>query len=173
MRIAREISPLRQEEVEALCALAAEIWRHHYPAIIGGAQTEYMLAQRYTPAVVRAELASDTICWDVLREDGAMVAFASTIRGEAAGELKLDKLYVHPSRQRQGCGAMLIAHALERAGRDGNGRLILAVNKRNVNAIAAYRKHGFEVREAVVKEIGGGFVMDDYVMVKPVKERYR
>ena len=43
---------------------------------------------------------------------------------------------------------------------------MLAVNKHNFNAIAAYRKHGFIVREAVVKEIGGGFVMDDYIMEK-------
>ena len=41
---------------------------------------------------------------------------------------------------------------------------MLAVNKRNAAAIAAYRKHGFEIVEAVVKDIGGGFVMDDYIM---------
>jgi hypothetical protein len=40
------------------------------------------------------------------------------------------------------------------------------VNKRNASAIAAYRKHGFDVRESVVKDIGGGFVMDDYIMEK-------
>jgi hypothetical protein len=41
---------------------------------------------------------------------------------------------------------------------------MLAVNKRNENAIAAYAKHGFAIVESVVKDIGGGFVMDDYVM---------
>jgi diamine N-acetyltransferase len=46
--------------------------------------------------------------------------------------------------------------------------VLLAVNKRNVNAINAYLKHGFRIAEAVVKEIGGGFVMDDYVMEKVV-----
>ena len=35
-------------------------------------------------------------------------------------------------------------------------------------AIAAYRKHGFEVRDSIVKAIGGGFVMDDYIMARPV-----
>jgi ribosomal protein S18 acetylase RimI-like enzyme len=40
------------------------------------------------------------------------------------------------------------------------------VNKQNAQAIAAYRKNGFEVREAVRVEIGNGFVMDDFIMAK-------
>ena len=53
------IAPLAAEQIGTLCALAREIWRQHYPAIIGTAQTEYMLAQRYDPEVVRAELARE------------------------------------------------------------------------------------------------------------------
>jgi ribosomal protein S18 acetylase RimI-like enzyme len=44
--------------------------------------------------------------------------------------------------------------------------VILQVNKRNVNAIASYRKYGFAVRTSTVDDIGRGFVMDDYVMEK-------
>ena len=160
------IEPLSRQDVDALCALAREIWRAHYPPIIGEAQTEYMLAQRYDPQVVRSELGRDDVWWDVLREDGAIVAFASSVRTAAPDELKIDKLYVHPQRQRRGYGAMLIEHTRERARALGLAHVVLAVNKHNHTAIAAYRKHGFEIREAIVKEIGGGFVMDDYVMVK-------
>ncbi len=46
----------------------------------------------------------------------------------------------------------------------GCTRLTVAVNKNNRTAIAAYLKHGFRVADAVVKDIGGGFVMDDYLM---------
>ena len=45
---------------------------------------------------------------------------------------------------------------------------MLTVNKHNRNAIAAYGKYGFRVAESVVKDIGSGFVMDDYVMNKEV-----
>jgi len=41
---------------------------------------------------------------------------------------------------------------------------------KNRKAIGAYLKHGFHVADAVVKDIGGGYVMDDYIMVKPVAE---
>lgn len=158
------ISPLALDEVDDLCALAREVWRQHYPPIIGEAQTEYMLAQRYDPALVREELARGSVWWDTLSEDGEIVAFASSLPGERPGELMLDKLYVRPRRQRMGYGAALIEHTCERAVRLGYGRVVLAVNKRNASAIAAYEKHGFRIREAVVKDIGEGFVMDDYVM---------
>jgi diamine N-acetyltransferase len=45
---------------------------------------------------------------------------------------------------------------------------MLAVNKANAKAIAAYKKYGFRIRDSVVQPIGGGFVMDDYFMVKDV-----
>jgi GNAT superfamily N-acetyltransferase len=163
------IVPLSGDEAEAVSALAREIWRHHYPPIIGTAQTEYMLAQRYDPEAIRAELASGNVWWDVLKDDGAMVAFASSFAIEDERAIKIDKLYVHPARQREGLGGALIEHTRQRAARLGLARLILAVNKRNVAAIAAYRKHGFEIAQAVMKDIGGGFVMDDYIMEKPVR----
>ena len=46
--------------------------------------------------------------------------------------------------------------------------LILNVNKNNGQAIRAYEKRGFAIREAVVNDIGRGYVMDDYVMAKPI-----
>ncbi|HYH41412.1 MAG TPA: GNAT family N-acetyltransferase, partial [Burkholderiales bacterium] len=118
----------------------------------------------YDPALVAAELVRPDVWWDVLTENGAMLAFASSLRDGQPEELKLDKLYVQPQRQRRGYGAALIEHTCERASRLGCEKVVLAVNKRNAAAIAAYTKHGFGIRESVVKDIGGGFVMDDYVM---------
>ena len=158
------ISPLDEGEIEALCALARTVWRHHYPPIIGTAQTEYMLAQRYEPAAVRRALVETGSWWDVLREDGALVAFAVSFPADGGKEVKLDNLYVLPELQRRGRGGALISHTCERARRLGYAAVVLAVNKRNTAAISAYRKYGFEVRAAIVKDIGGGFVMDDYIM---------
>jgi ribosomal protein S18 acetylase RimI-like enzyme len=161
------IASLAEGDVEAVAALAREIWRAHYPGIISTAQIEYMLAQRYDPALIRAELARPDVWWFVLRLAGEIVAYMA-VQKEGAATLKIDKLYVRPDMQRRGCGGRLIAHAQALARCVGCNELELAVNRNNVTAIAAYRRHGFTVREAVVKDIGGGFVMDDYVMVKKV-----
>lgn len=162
------IEPLAADDVERLAALAREIWYAHYPAIISVAQIEYMLAERYDAAVVLAELRRDGVWWDKLTVGGDMAGFASYFLTGIRGEMKLDKLYVHPRLQRRGYGGMMIGRACAVARSRGCSRLVLAVNKNNRSAIAAYLKHGFRIADAVVKDIGGGFVMDDYVMVKPV-----
>ena len=44
--------------------------------------------------------------------------------------------------------------------------MTLAVNKHNSGAIHAYRRKGFVMEESVTVDIGGGFIMDDYIMRK-------
>ena len=162
------IEPVAESDVERLVELAREIWRAHYPSIIDSAQIEYMLAQRYDPQVVRGELGRDGIWWDKLMAGEEMAGFASYFLTGVPGEMKLDKLYVHPRHQRRGYGGRMIARACAAACERDCGRLVLAVNRGNRGAIDAYLKHGFRVAGAVVKDIGAGFVMDDYLMEKSV-----
>jgi diamine N-acetyltransferase len=163
---AARIEPLTDRDAEQLAALAREIWFDHYPGIITEAQIEYMLQQRYDPGIVRAELVRDDIWWDKLSVGVEMTGFASYCLTAAPEEMKLDKLYVRTRFQRRGYGGLLVARAAEVARRRGCTRLTVAVNKNNRIAIAAYLKHGFRVADAVIKDIGGGFVMDDYLMEK-------
>jgi len=165
---AATIEPVVPADAEAIAALAGEIWRAHYADIISGAQIEYMLQQRYDPALIRAELAGGDIGWDKLVVDGVIVGYAAYYAGVQAVEMKLDKLYVHHDHQRRGYGGLLIERAAAAARARGCKAVMLAVNKANAKAIAAYKKYGFRIREAIVQDIGGGFVMDDYVMVKDV-----
>src|SRR5687767_13154902 len=101
------------------------------------------------------------IAYDRLLVGGQLRGFASYGPTSNASELKLHKLYVHPDCQRRGYGAMLLKRAESAARERGFVVLVLAVNKKNTKAIAAYRKNGFALRESVVTDIGGGFVMDD------------
>jgi diamine N-acetyltransferase len=158
------IQPAGPEDLPAIAALADLVWRAHYPGIISVAQIDYMLARMYHLDVLRRELA-DGINYDFMLAAGKPLGFAS-YGPVAAAEMKLHKLYVHPQWQRHGLGGRLLAHVETQARQRGFRTLILAVNKGNHQAIAAYRKHGFAVRESVVSDIGGGFVMDDYIMVK-------
>jgi ribosomal protein S18 acetylase RimI-like enzyme len=151
------------EHLSEISALAALIWRAHYPGIISREQIEYMLARMYDVEVMRRELESG-IAYDRLLVDGTLRGFSSYGPTARAGELKLHKLYVHPDYQRRGLGASMLKHVVVFARGRGFSTLLLAVNKKNPQAIAAYRKHGFTLRESIVADIGGGFMMDDYVM---------
>jgi diamine N-acetyltransferase len=156
------------EHLPQIAALAEIIWRAHYPGIISPAQIEYMLARMYDVSVMRREMESG-IAYERVLVDGALRGFASY--GAAASgsdELKLYKLYIHPDCQRQGFGTILLRHVESVARARGCKTVTLTVNRRNANAIAAYRKHGFAIRESIVTDIGGGFVMDDHLLMKQV-----
>lgn len=166
-----EIRALRETEIPPLVALAREIWRAHYPGIISVAQIESMLAERYTEAVIREELARDDVWWDVMFVKGAMKGYTSYFwydQANAAGTIKIDKLYLHADVQRRGYGGKLIDYVAQRMAPKGCRSLTLAVNRHNKTAIASYLKNGFCIADTSLKKIPGGFWMDDYIMVKRV-----
>ena len=163
-----EIRPVAPADVDAIAALARVIWQDAYTAIITQSQIDYMLEQRYNAPRLQEELARPGCWWDQAFVDGERVGFLSCLLTDRPGEIKLDKLYVLPQRQRGGVGGALIARALAHGVAAGCDTLILAVNKGNARAIAAYEKHGFTVRDAVRVDIGGGFVMDDFIMARTI-----
>jgi ribosomal protein S18 acetylase RimI-like enzyme len=164
-RASFELRSARRDEVPAVQALARVVWWSHYPGIISDAQIEYMLERGYADDALARFVAGPDAGLEVAFAGPLLVGFGAWYAsGEA--EVKLDKLYVHPEWQRHGVGRGLIARVADLARAGGHRTLVLNVNKHNVLAQAAYRKHGFAVREAVEIDIGNGFVMDDYVMAR-------
>lgn len=159
-----EIRPVTLPEVPAISALAREIWQATYPGIITQEQIDFMLEQRYGHERLQDDLEDPKKWLDQAFVGDRRIGFAFSEIYK--GEFKLDKLYIHPDVQRQGVGGQLIGHVAERAKGMGYPCVILAVNKRNEKAINSYMKYGFVVREAIVDDIGRGYVMDDFVMEK-------
>ena len=161
-----QIVRAQEEHLPAISGLAGVIWRACYPGIITTEQIDYMLARMYALDLLRDEIRSQGIRYDQLLVNGKPAGFASYGPTSEPGVIKLHKLYLLPEMHGCGLGSRLLQH-VEREVRVGAGcRLILSVNKRNTKAIAAYRRNGFVIAESVVTDIGGGFVMDDYVMTK-------
>jgi ribosomal protein S18 acetylase RimI-like enzyme len=157
-----EVRRLMRPEVDAVCALARTVWQATYPALISQAQIDAMLADRYGADRIRAQLDDPNHAWWVARRNAALIGFAhAALDGDAC---KLDKLYVHPDRQRQGIGSRLLQAVLHWARARQANRLWLQVNRGNAQAIAAYRKYGFRIAASRVFDIGDGYVMDDHVM---------
>lgn len=161
-----EILPATEEHLPALAELAGVIWRQHYPGIISHAQIEYMLAKMYSLETLRAEIRVKGIQFVRLLVDGRFVGFGSFGPTAAAGVTKLHKCYLLPEVHGQGYGSRLLQYCEGEVRRLGARRLILAVNKHNTKAVAAYQRNGFTVAESVITDFGEGFVMDDYIMGK-------
>jgi len=153
-------------DLAAVAALAQAVWRKHYPGIITPEQIEYMLARGYARAALRRFLTEAGAGLELAHVDGRFAGFAAYHRGEGSDELKLDKLYVDQHFHSQGVGRRLIEATEAAAHAQRRTTIILNVNKNNTQAIRAYERNGFVVREAVVVDIGAGFVMDDYIMAK-------
>ena len=162
---AARIEPATRETLPAVAALAGVIWRACYPGIITAAQIEYMLAKMYAIEVLTDELQRG-IRYERLLAGNDFVGFASWGPTGQPPAFKLHKLYLHPAWQGRGLGSRLLRHCEREARRSGAEQLTLTVNKRNVKAIAAYERNGYVRTDAIVTDIGGGFVMDDYVFAK-------
>ena len=163
-----QILPATEADLPAITELAGVIWRAVYPGIISPEQIEFMLARMYSPATLRAEIRSQDIRFYRLVGDGRLAGFASLGPTADPEVWKLHKLYLLPAHHGGGLGSRLLQHCEAEARRLGARRLRLAVNKRNAKAIAAYQRNGFTVIESVVTDLGGGFVMDDFIMAKSV-----
>ena len=167
---APQILPATESDLPAIASLAGVIWRAHYPGIISTEQIEYMLAKMYSLETLWEEIRSRAIRYERLLVGQELVGFAAHGPTEQPRQFKLHKIYLHPSWQGRGLGSLLLAHCEHAVCELGADRLMLTVNKRNAKAIAAYQRNGFAITDSVVVDIGGGFVMDDYVMAKELRK---
>jgi len=164
------LDALTEADFEILARLGETIWREHYTKIISSAQIDYMLGERYTPERLRLYLNADDRWLMLLRADipnrCRAIGYCSYALTDDPGEMKLEQLYLLPELHGRGLGRLMLDHVEQQASARGRSTLMLQTNKRNDIAIAFYRKAGFIVREEAVFDVGGGFVMDDYVMEK-------
>jgi len=156
-------------DLPAIARLAGVIWRTHYPGMISAEQIEYMLVKMYALETLREDIDLRAIRYVQLFVGEELAGFAALGPEEQPKLFKLHKLYLHPAWHGRGLGSLLLSHCEREAGRLGADRLMLTVNKLNVKAMAAYQRNGFAITNSVMVEIGGGFVMDDYVMEKELK----
>lgn len=154
----------------AIARLAGVIWHAHYPGIISTEQIDYMLAKMYSLETLREEIRLRAIRYERLLVGEEFAGFASHGPTEQPKLFKLHKIYLHPAWHGRGLGSLLLRHCEREACKLGADRLVLTVNKRNSKAIAAYQRNGFSITDSVVVNIGGGFVLDDYVMAKGLNE---
>jgi ribosomal protein S18 acetylase RimI-like enzyme len=160
------IRPAGPSAFDTVIDLAHRIWRAYYPAILPSEQIEYMLARLYTHEAL-AELLAQPHAGLALAQDGEPVGFAIWY-GKEPGTVKLDKLYLLPERHGEGIGRALVDHVVDEARAARCHTLVLNVNRHNASSIRFYERCGFAIRDRGDFPIGNGFVMEDYIMARPL-----
>ncbi len=146
-------------------SLAREIWTEHYIPIIGKEQMEYMLSRFQSKQAILGQIESGVIYF-LVKEDNEFVGYIAVQQKER--ELFLSKIYIKLSKRRRGCGRKAVHFVEAFAKKRALTKIALTVNKNNLDSIKAYEKMGFKNLGSIIKDIGSGFVMDDFIMEKSV-----
>jgi ribosomal protein S18 acetylase RimI-like enzyme len=159
------LSVSTESQLEIVESLAREIWTEHYVPIIGKEQVAYMLSRFQSKEVIAEQIASG-MSYYLMMENNKFIGYIAV--QQKGRELFLSKIYVKLSKRGRGYGRKAIHFAESLAREKTLTKIILTVNKNNVNSIKAYEKMGFKNSGSIVQDIGNDFVMDDFIMNKSI-----
>ena len=151
-----------KDDCSAINKLAHSIWHSHYPGIITIQQIDFMLEKMYSIEKLNQLLDSGSIIL-VAEEDEKLLGYIC-FREETENSFFLDKLYVATALQHKNIGSLLLEAMLSSLSEDIVVRL--QVNRSNFKAINFYFKKGFVIERSEDFDLGNGFFMNDFVMIK-------
>ena len=158
------------EQVEQLAELAGTIWRAYWPALIGAAQTEYMIEQFQSLSAIRRDMAEHAYEYWFVRaaDDGRIVGYTGGHVEPETHRFFISKIYLLAAERGRHFASAVVSFYEDLCRTRGLRAMYLTVNKGNELGIRAYTGTGFTTIDAVQTDIGEGFIMDDYIMEKPV-----
>ena len=154
-------------DINIVANLAHEIWNQHYIPIIGQEQVDYMLG-KFQNAQAIGEQITQGFRYYILSHQGQSVGYFALVPDQKTASAQLSKIYIRHDQRRLGLGRGIMAFVEAYCRKTGIRELWLTVNKHNADAIAFYQRMGFVTESVLVQDIGNGFVMDDYRLVKPL-----
>lgn len=161
-----EIRIATPEDAEAISKMVTNIWKAYYPAIITHEQINFMLEKMCTVNALRQQMDEDHV-FLVAEEDDEIVGYLAYYALNDM-EIFLDKLYVNMGMHGRNIGGILLHEMIEQI--SDFKQIKLQVNRKNVKAINFYFKNGFRIERAADFDIGNGYFMNDFVMVKNIED---
>ncbi len=162
------ITVATKEQLPIVRDLAYQIWPDTYGTILSKVQLDFMLDKFYSIANLEEQMLEKNQVFMLIQDDEKYLGFcAYELNIDNSNKTKLHKIYVLPETQGKGVGKLLLEKVEGIAKNAGNSHLILNVNRFN-KALDFYRYKGFVITEEVDIEIGHGYLMEDYIMEKPL-----
>ena len=161
------IRTAESDDIVAIQQIAALSWRETFLNILGAAQIEYMLKMMYGTETLQEQFLDPSYRYLLALVEGRAAGFCGIESSKKTLIAKLHRLYILKRYQGLGIGAALLETAESFAKNAGSQSITLHVNKNN-RARNFYTKHGFQITDDGVFDIGGGYVMDDFIMSKTI-----
>lgn len=154
------------QDISEIERLANIIWPVCYKEMISAEQLTYMLQLIYSPAALSRQIEKDLHQFILVTDAEVNIGFISyTTLPDNSGTHHLNKIYLLPPRQGEGLGKQMLQYAEKAVQELGAAGLALNVNKYNP-ALEFYKHNGYTLKEEAVIDIGNGFVMDDFILIK-------
>ena len=162
------VLPATATDFDTIRSIAHETWPIAYGEILSKAQLDYMLGAFYNDTALKESVSQKRHHFVLANEGNQTLGFASfEWNYDQQKQTKIHKIYILPSAQGKGVGKALIDYIATEARKQGSLTLCLNVNRFN-KAITFYEKMGFSIISEVNIELEYGYLMEDYVMERPV-----
>ncbi|SFU27143.1 Acetyltransferase (GNAT) domain-containing protein [Pustulibacterium marinum] len=163
------LEEVKQPALYQVRELALKVWPQTFKPILSDDQIDYMMEMMYSTKSLQKQYENGCIFY-ILKSNTDPAGFMSIEHNYKQNpyKTKLHKLYLLTEFQGTGLGKYLIEQAAEIAKTRGSKILELNVNRYNTSAIEFYKKKNFEITETEDIAIGNDFLMEDYIMQKPL-----
>lgn len=149
------------EEIIQLARVAKDIWYECYTELIPQEQIEYMLDRFQSEDALRDAIFKCNYTYFLLYDE-EIIAYCGV--QPQMDRLFLSKLYVRKDKRGLGYASKLLDTAIEFGLTLKKRALYLTCNKENNESLEMYKAKGFQNIASQENDIGGGFVMDDFVL---------
>ena len=148
--------------ITKLVTLSSLIWHEYWKEFLSDEQIDYMVEKYHSEEAIKNQIENENYTYFYIYYNRDMIGYIGL--AEKEDYLFLSKFYLKKECRHKGIGTRTFEFIKDYARTKERNRIVLTVNKENKNSIEAYMKWGFTITDAVVTDIGNGFVMDDFVM---------
>jgi len=163
-----QITEASVKDIAKIQEIANITWPITYGEILTAEQLAYMLDLIYSDEALLKQIQNKEQLFYLISDSNSVIGFIGIEHGYKNETItKIHKIYLLPETQGKGYGKIFFEEIEKMALENNSNELLLNVNRFNT-ALNFYKKLGFEIKETVDIEIGNGYLMEDYVMVKNI-----
>lgn len=163
-----EFSQAAPGEWKIIQTIAHATWPVTYGQLLPAGQLEYMLDLIYSEESIKQQMEREHQ-FSIGYHAGEPLGFASVEKQYISpANFMIHKLYVLPSFQGKGIGKIFLDYLTMLARQTAHDTLMLKVFVKNQNATRFYQHLGFQSIGEEMSELGKGYTVKDYIMIKKI-----
>ena len=154
-------------DIPKIQELAQSIWITTFSKFFSGKELQQLFDGMYATDVLKETLANpDYTLFFICDNQHSKLGYCAIERKQTA--LKLDKIYVDPSKQGTGIGQAVMEEIYQMAELRGLKSVELRVNRAHSKSISFYKKQGFKIEKSINFPAPNGYKYEDYLMRKQI-----